>query len=141
VDTLEAAASGASIMRALDAAFRGSEFARLELRVEESLARGFDSVDVSRGHALADASGSTVSLTFEHLLNPPRQVELRVPLYLEDRRVGALSLYRSAEGDRLYTDVRLLAQRLAPALVGSLQRAAAGASDLPDAGLDGFQAL
>lgn len=128
-EMLDAAGSGSAIAEALDATFKGSEFARLELRVDDTLASALTSSDPPPGQVTTDALGATMSLTFEHLLSPAKQVEVRVPLYRDEHPVGALSLFRSAEGDRLYTDVRLVAQRLAPRLVDSLQRAASASAE------------
>jgi UDP-GlcNAc:undecaprenyl-phosphate GlcNAc-1-phosphate transferase len=137
-EALEVAGSGGAIVKALDAAFRGSEFSGLELHVDDTLAGALKPGDLGPGHVVADASGSTLSLTFEHLLRPVRHVELKVPLYADDRRVGFLSFFRSTEGDRLYTDLRLVSQRLVPSLVQGLQRAA---STPPEIGLDSAGAL
>jgi hypothetical protein len=126
-EALEVASDGDAILRALDRTFHGSEFARLDLRLTGALAAALEEVTIEHAQVSADGSGGVASLTFEHPLSPAKQVELRVGLFQDDRRIGTLALFRSAEGDRLYTDVRLIAQSVAPSLVDSLIRAA-GAS-------------
>ena len=111
-----------SIVSAMDSGLRGTEFSRFALHVEGELASALAAVDVDGAHVVTEGSGCTISVVFEHLLSPVRQVEVRTPLSLAERQVGFLSLVRSAEGDRLYTDVRLVAKHLAPVLVERLLR-------------------
>ncbi len=55
---------------------------------------------------------------------PAKEIEIRIPVLLGDERVGRFSLFRDAEGERLFTDLRLLPTVLVPALVDALRRAA-----------------
>jgi hypothetical protein len=65
-----------------------------------------------------------IVFTFEHLVRPEQELELRTPLWDGGRCVGHLSLFRTSGGDRLYTDLRLVAKYVAPALVRTLRRLA-----------------
>ena len=124
-EALSTARDGKALLAALDLALRGTEFSRLEIAVSPDLGRAFEGLEgVTR-----DASGYLLTLTFEHPLNPEHQVEIRLPLYDGDRLVGRISVFRTSEGERLYTDIRLLSRHLAPTLVASLRRIGSGRSD------------
>jgi hypothetical protein len=56
-------------------------------------------------------------------------MEIRVPMYHQDAVVGRISLYRTVSGARLYTDLRLIPQRLVPALVFALKNAGGSATE------------
>lgn len=115
---LEIAPDGGSLIAALRGAFRRSEFAGLELWMDG--AHG----GVLAGHEAVrpDAGGHLLEMRFERPLRHQGEFEIRVPLTFSDGRAGRLSLYRRSSGSRLFTDVRLVAQLLVPALVAALER-------------------
>ena len=53
---------------------------------------------------------------------PETEIEIRVPILSGGLRKGRLSLHRSANGDRLFSDLRLLPNIMVPALSGALLR-------------------
>lgn len=124
-DALRSVRDANAFVQCLDRAFRGSEFSRVEIGLGPQLADRIEGWP-SMGR---DASGQAVlALTFEHLLNPEHHLEIRVPIYRGGEEVGWLCLHRTTEGSRLFTDLRLVSKRLAPALVGALERLPAAAS-------------
>ena len=119
-EAVSSAADGPSLSGALQRAFGGSEFSRLEVWVLSDLGAGLEGTSgVSR-----DGPGYLLALTFEHLIHPEHEIELRIPIFEGGLGVGRLSLFRTAEGERLYTDARLIARRLVPSLVSGLRRIA-----------------
>lgn len=119
-DALNASASAQDVLDALDLAFRSSEFSRLEIWVPEALGRP---LGVVLGELVErEGNGYRVRMTFERLLRPDLEVELSVPLFQHGEKVGRMSLYRSAEGPRLFTDIRLVGRGLGPVLVKTLAR-------------------
>lgn len=119
------AADGDAIVTALEMAFSGSEFSRFELWVPKSLAGPL----LNSGNALvrSDVTGCEVSKTYERLINAELEVEFTFPVYENAKRVGRFSLFRSSDGDRLYSDMRIVARQLVPALVRALTRLASAA--------------
>jgi UDP-GlcNAc:undecaprenyl-phosphate GlcNAc-1-phosphate transferase len=116
------------LVRVLDGAFRAGEFSRVQIWVPEALGAGLTDVGtnavVTRG-----SGGCELSLAFEHPLRPKDQMEIRVPMYHQDTVVGRISLYRTVSGARLYTDLRLIPQRLVPALVFALKNTGGSATE------------
>lgn len=102
-------------------AFEDSEFSAVEFWVEERTAPGVARHDLAR----PDGQGVKVRLDFDRVLHPDQEYEIRLPVYHDDRQVGRLSLFRRSTGHRLHTDVRLVAQQLAPTLGDVLARVAA----------------
>ena len=119
-EALTKASDPETIIEALQLAFHGSEFARLEAWVDAGLGGGLRSGGEER--VSRDGSGYLLSLSFEDATSPEVEVEIRVAIWSDGERVGRLSLFRRGEGRRLFTDVRLVPQRLIPALVGALER-------------------
>ena len=100
------------VVSELAAAFDGSEFSAIEIFAENHIASHFIDHDLAR----RDGSGIRLRVDYQRILRADQEYELRLPIFNNDQRIGRLSLYRRSSGHRLYTDVRLLAQRLAPAL-------------------------
>jgi UDP-GlcNAc:undecaprenyl-phosphate GlcNAc-1-phosphate transferase len=119
-EAVSSAASGPALAAALERAFAGSEFSRLELWLPSQMGACLEGTQ----GVTKDGAGYLLGLTFERLIHPEQEVELRVPIFADGQCVGRLSLFRTAEGARLFTDVRLVARRLAPALLGTLRRLA-----------------
>ena len=117
---LSEAESGPEVVGALTRAFEGSEFSRIELWIPEHLAR---SLDGSEG-LVPDGDGRRLALTFEHVLNPAQEIEVRIPIAGDGPWSGRLSLYRSTAGPRLFTDIRLVARLVVPALRETFERLA-----------------
>ena len=122
-EELERARTFNGIINALDTAFRPGEFARAEVWVPSALAGQVDAED-GRVSLKDHPDGVLVNIEFEHALHPEQEIEVRVPLWVAGRSVGRLSLYRTIAGERLYTDLRLVARQLGPALVKALTRVA-----------------
>ena len=118
-DALRSATEASDILKALDLAFHGSEFSKLVIWVPESV--GAPLGMVLGEHVQRDRAGFKIHMTFERLLRPEFEVELTVPLLDAGERIGRFSLYRSAEGPRLFTDIRLVSRGLGPVLVGALK--------------------
>ena len=125
---VESAQSGPDLVRILEEAFADSEFGAVELWVEEPLGRPLRTSE----HATSAEGGIRVRVDYERPINPDHEYEIRVPLSLDGRRVGRLSLLRRTTGRRLFTDVRLVAQVLAPALSIELRRLGAEAREAGD---------
>lgn len=136
-EALQTAETGREVLEALELAFRSSEFSRLEIWLPEHL--GAPLAPVLGDRVRKDGLGYKVSMTFERLLRPELEVELSVPLFDRGEKVGRFSLYRSAEGPRLFTDIRLVSRGLGPVLVRTLrsisgpQVARASSSGKPEA--------
>lgn len=118
-DALKVAETAEDVLDALDLAFHGSEFSGLQVWVPQDLGAPFESALGDRVER--DGMGYRVSMTFERLLRPELEVELKVPLFERGEKVGRFSLYRSAEGPRLFTDVRLVSRGLGPVFVKALR--------------------
>ena len=121
---LEEANAPADIVAVLSETFRDSEFSRIEVWVPERLGRVFESVS----GVSVEADGRRVTLTYEHVLYPEQEVELRVPVHLNGASIGRVSLFRTTAGSRLFTDVRLVAKLLVPAIRDAMVRLAGPAS-------------
>lgn len=113
-----AARSGTELLEALRQSFEASEFAAVEVWV-----------DGLHGSALADVEGAhrhgggyRVRLDFVEVLRPEQAYEIRVPLVFSHQGSGRISLTGLTGGDRLFTDVRLVAQLVAPSVVSTLER-------------------
>lgn len=118
-DALRTSKDAENVLDALDLAFHGSEFSRLEVWVPESLG---GALETSVGERVQrDGTGYKIHMTFERLLRPEFEVELTVPLFDGGEKIGRFSLYRSAEGPRLFTDIRLVSRGLGPVLVRALK--------------------
>lgn len=122
---LREASSGHDVVEAFRTAFAGSEFSSVELWVDRTSGVGLRGASDVRRHE----DGYLMRLGFERVLHPEQEFEIRVPLWRDGSRLGRLSFYRPSSGRRLYTDVRLVAQDLAPVLGRALRR-------LPDEGTD-----
>ena len=122
-EDLERARTFNGIISALDSAFRASEFARAEVWVPDLVAGEVGDFD-GRASVVRDGDGVLVGLRFEHALHLEQEFEVRVPLWEDDHSIGRLSLYRTIGGERLYTDLRLVAKTLGPALMNALRRVA-----------------
>jgi UDP-GlcNAc:undecaprenyl-phosphate GlcNAc-1-phosphate transferase len=117
---LSEAGSAREVVEALTKAFEGSEFSRVEIWIPESLGRALKGLE----GVVHDADGRRLSLTFEHVLNPAQEIEVRIPISADGRVGGRISLYRSTAGPRLFTDLRLVAKLMVPALHETLRRLA-----------------
>ncbi|MDX1495227.1 MAG: hypothetical protein R3253_14265, partial [Longimicrobiales bacterium] len=96
--------------------------------------------DEAHGDSLAelegvqkDGHGYRAEIRYERPLRSEQEYEIRVPLTFSDGKGGRLSLFRRPSGSRLFTDVRLVAQVLAPAIAAALERAPAAAKASEDA--------
>lgn len=118
-DALRSAQDASEVLAALDLAFHGSEFSRLQIWVPGTVGAALETVIGDQ--VKHDGSGYQIHMTFERLLRPEFEVELTVPLFEGGERIGRFSLYRSAEGPRLFTDIRLVSRGLGPVLVRSLK--------------------
>jgi len=120
--SLESAGSVREVVDALREALGGTEFSEIEIwsrgRELEALADA-DGVEVGVG-------GHRIRIEFERSIDPDQRYEIRLRMPLAGDPDARLSLYRRTTGPRLYTDVRLVARLLAPALSGALERLAAG---------------
>ena len=118
--TVRSARNAHDAVDAVAEAFEGSEFSAIELWVDAHHGRALE------GHEAvhSDDSGCVVRIVYERILHPEQEFEIRVPIHFADDRMGRLSLFRSATGPRLFTDVRLVAEILAPALTHTLDRLA-----------------
>ena len=108
-------------------AFAGSEFSSVELWVPSG--PGLIEAD---GVRVVD-DGVLMRLDFGHVLHPGQEYEIRLPLWDDDEQVGRLSLRRPTTGRRLYTDVRLIALELTPAIGEALGRMPSPAVRVVDA--------
>jgi UDP-GlcNAc:undecaprenyl-phosphate GlcNAc-1-phosphate transferase len=120
-EALDRAGDGAAILEALELAFEGSEFSRLEVWVPSDLGEGFGGL--GNGRVQRDGAGHRLAIELATDL-PVQEIEIRVPVLLGDERVGRFSIFRDASGERLFTDLRLLPTLLVPSLVQALQRVA-----------------
>lgn len=118
-DALTRVQEPAGIIEALELAFEGSEFARLQLWVPSELG-GWLSMACD-GRVCRNGDGYLLSMSFGYPA-PGSLIEVRVPVYWRGEHVGRFSLFRTAEGERLFTDLRLLPGSLIPALVHALDR-------------------
>jgi UDP-GlcNAc:undecaprenyl-phosphate GlcNAc-1-phosphate transferase len=121
---LASARSGADVVDALEAVFADSEFSSVELWVDQVHGRSIAEHEA----ALVDDGGHKATLVFDRVLHPDQEYEIRLPIVFADDRRGRLSLFRRSTGRRLYTDVRLVAQRLTPVLAETLSRLAGQAA-------------
>jgi hypothetical protein len=117
---LSASKTAAEVVEALNGAFEGSEFSRIEIWVPEPLGRGLEGLE----GVVVEADGRRLSMTFEHVLNPAQEIEVRIPISAEGRPGGRISLYRTTAGPRLFTDLRLVAKLVVPAIHETLERLA-----------------
>lgn len=115
---LESANTVESMAKALRTAFRRSEFSAIELWVDKPVGRSLEGHEAVR----ADADGYLFELRFERPLRSEQEYEIRVPVSFSDGHSGRLSLFRRPSGSRLFTDIRLVAQVLVPAIAQSVER-------------------
>lgn len=111
-----------AIVDSLERAFATSEFSALEIWVDARHARALSNHEKAR----PEGDGYLVELRFERPLKSEDEYEIRIPLKLADGGDGRLSLYRRSSGSRLFTDIRLIAQLVAPAIAATLGRLATG---------------
>lgn len=132
---LASAASADDVVSTLSDTFQGSEFSRIEVWVPEHLGRPLEG---ARG-VVVEGEGRRILLTYEHVLRPEHEVELRLPMHLDGVTIGRVSLFRTTAGARLFTDLRLAAKLLVPAIRDALVRLArsAPASDAQAGGQTG----
>lgn len=118
---LSEARSSADIVEYLTDAFDGSEFSAVEFWVVGSMGGDLTS------HPLATSEGGGVRLRidFDRVLHGHQEYEIQTPVVYEGEQIGRLSFYRRSTGHKLYTDIRLISQRLAPSLGQNLGRLAA----------------
>ncbi|MDE3004283.1 MAG: MraY family glycosyltransferase [Gemmatimonadota bacterium] len=118
---LSEASSSADIVEHLADAFDGSEFSAVELWVV-----GSSGGDLAC-HPLAtpDGGGFRLRVDFDRVLHGDQEYKIQAPVLYEGAQVGRLSFCGRSTGHRLYTDIRLIARRLAPALGETLGRLAA----------------
>lgn len=128
VEAMQCATEPAGILEALELAFEGSEFGRLQLWVPGEAGAPLAALGDPRVEP--DADGHRLDLTFGEAVLVA-QLEIRVPITVCGRPVGRLSLFRTAAGDRLFTDLRLLPGVLVPALVSALDRCRVSAREVP----------
>ncbi len=128
--TLSSARDGSAMVDALLRAFATSEFSALEIWVDSVHGAALAPHDSVR----VEGDGYLVDIRFERPLKSEEEYEIRIPLKLPGGRVGRFSLYRRSSGNRLFTDIRLIAQLVAPAVVEALSRLAH-----PLEGTDGIQ--
>ena len=118
-EAIAQAADGAAVVEALDLAFDGSEFHRMELCVPP----GMSAPLVASGSRLVVAEGGGTLLRRQFADGVPgAEIEVRSVLHGDDGCVGRFSLYKSVDGDRLFTDLRLLPKRMVPVLSATLLR-------------------
>lgn len=127
-DGLNAAQTGKGIVDVLHATFRATEFGRIEVWVPDHLAHPLRDDAAAQGRAEGD--GWLLAMRFADP-SPGTEIEVRVPLEFKGEVVGRFSLYRAAEGDRLFTDLRLLPQMVVPALSKALHRVVARQREAP----------
>lgn len=101
----------------------GSEFSSVGLWVDRAHGRGLE----GHGAVTGNPRGYLVRIVYERVLHPEQEYEIRLPLAFRDGRIGELSLYRDSSGPRLFSDVRLVARQLVPALTRALERVATDA--------------
>lgn len=123
-EALERSRDGTALIEALELGFEGSEFSRLEVWVPEPMGRGLAACGSRR--VSVDEDGYRLTMPLGQT-RPAQEIEVRVPIFSGSDRVGRLSLYRDAEGERVFTDLRLLPTLLVPALVRSLEASAEAA--------------
>ncbi len=97
-----------------------SEFSALELEVDLDLVRLL--ADDPRVSTVE--SRRRVRVDFERALRPEQEYELRVPVQSPGGRRASLSLFRRTSGPKLFTDVRLVATLVAPAVAAVVDRMA-----------------
>lgn len=123
---LEGVKSADDLTSALDACFAESEFSSVELALDSV----FGEALADQERAATDPDGSSrLRLEYERVLHPDQEYEIRVPIVLPDHRIGRLSLFRRSSGHRLFTDVRLVSDLLAPAISRTLGRLARATQD------------
>lgn len=115
--SLGAVRSGAALLDTLRRSFASSEFSALELWVDERHGAMLSSLD----HVRHQSDGFLMEIRYERPLHTEHEYEIRVPLLFSNGRSGRLSLFRRTSGSRLFTDVRLVAQLLAPSIVDALE--------------------
>ncbi len=130
--TLKHVMTGRELLSTLRRTFARSEFSSVALWVDGIHGRPLaDLEDVS-----ADAEGYLAEMRFERPLRFENEYEIRVPIPFSDGRNGWLSLFRRPSGSRLFTDIRLVAGVLAPAVAEALESMPPGVGK---AGREGVQ--
>lgn len=119
IEAIRQASDGAAVIAAFDLAFEGSEFHRLELWVPSSMSGPL--MALGSKSSVRQGSGCLVRRKFSDAVLKT-EVEIRVPILDEGGREGRLSLHRSGNGDRLFSDLRLLPNEMVPALAATLLR-------------------
>jgi len=127
-DALDRAQEPTAVLEALELAFEGSEFSRLELWLPEPLGLGL--AMAGNGRVARDGMGYRLNMELGEL-HPAHEIEIRVPVLVGEERVGRLSLFRDATGERVFTDLRLLPTVVVPALVAALVRCEPKANGAP----------
>lgn len=115
--TLEQVRTGRELLSTLRRTFSRSEFSSVALWVDGIHGGPLDGLE----GVSTDAEGYLAEIRFERPLRPDIEYEIRVPIRFSDGRSGRLSLYRKPSGSRLFTDVRLVADVLAPAVAQALE--------------------
>ncbi len=120
-EKLSEASSSADIVEYLTDAFDGSEFSAVEFWVVEPWSGDL----ISHPLGTLDGGGVRLRIDFDRVLRGDQEYEIQTPVFDQGAQVGRLSFHRRSTGHRLYTDIRLIARRLAPALGKNLVRLAA----------------
>ncbi len=116
--SLESAATADEVVSALRDAFGGGEFSAVEVGVDGPHVL----VAAPAPDLEADSSGSRVRIVFDRVLHPDHEYEIRVPVVLSDSHRGHISLFRRSSGSKLFTDVRLVARLVGPAVAAAVRR-------------------
>lgn len=119
VARMRRAADPVALLAALESAFEGSEFRRAELWLPLDIARPLLGTRSTR----LSADGCLWRWAAPDPFQDGAAFEVRLPFCDADGRpIGRISVWRPLEGQRLFTDVRLLANQLLPELQHGLRR-------------------
>lgn len=116
--SLETASNADEVVDAIRDALKNGEFSAVEIGVEAPHVL----VATPASDLESDGSRSRVRVVFDRVLHPDQEYEIRVPVVLSDHHLGYISLFRRSSGSKLFTDVRLVAKLIGPAIAAAVDR-------------------
>lgn len=119
-EVLRSSVGGVAVTEALEYAFKGSEFSRLELWLPSG--PGAALIAIGNGHVTRDGEGFRMVLGLRSGAAAAPGIDVRIPMALEGGQSGDLHLVRAGDSEVEVTDLHLVRAMLVPALAAALAR-------------------
>lgn len=116
-EVLRSSVGGVAVTEALEYAFNGSEFSRLELWLPSG--PGAALTAIGNGHVTRSGEGFRLVLSLRSGPVDPG-IDVRIPMALEGGQSGDLHLFRAGDSEMEVTDLQLVRAMLVPALAAAL---------------------